>query len=359
MLFTPVLFTCFFACTEKTTDTAIVDNYSAPDSIGPFTAGTISENFTHSYGFNVPVQVWYPSTQTTGEVHKYDDIKAGTALQSIPVDCSTEHPVVLFSHGNQGLRYQSYFLTEYLASHGYVVVAPRHVGNSFMDYDADRMSEVVFRRPLDIQESFDWLLEQPQFMDCVEQDAYTIIGHSFGGYTTLALLGGSLDTEESLQFCASYPDAWLCDEIAQFVEENGNQVVNFGDDRAKRGISLAPAGYEALLHALPNLTEPIVVLGGSTDDMTTMQYSVKPIYQAIASEDKWLGELANANHYSFTNACEILPTDTYCNPNGMPAEEAYHLINTVSTAFLGWQTSNDTRYLDHFPLEAENLTWYP
>ncbi len=32
------------------------------------------------------------------------------------------YPTILFFHGNGGVRAQSYFLTEHLASHGFVVV---------------------------------------------------------------------------------------------------------------------------------------------------------------------------------------------------------------------------------------------
>lgn len=42
-------------------------------------------------------------------------------------------PLVVYSHGNGGLRYVSAFLTEHLASHGFIVVAPDHVGNTAID----------------------------------------------------------------------------------------------------------------------------------------------------------------------------------------------------------------------------------
>ncbi|HDP34904.1 MAG TPA: hypothetical protein ENN29_07320, partial [Candidatus Hydrogenedentes bacterium] len=38
-------------------------------------------------------------------------------------------PLLLFSHGNGGLRMQNAFWCEHLASHGYIVMAPDHTGN--------------------------------------------------------------------------------------------------------------------------------------------------------------------------------------------------------------------------------------
>ena len=54
------------------------------------------------------------------------------------------------------MRWQSPFLVEYLASHGFVVVAPDHTGNTIFDYDSGRMPEVA-RRPHDIIDAADWL----------------------------------------------------------------------------------------------------------------------------------------------------------------------------------------------------------
>jgi predicted dienelactone hydrolase len=39
-----------------------------------------------------------------------------------------QYPLVLFSHGNAGIRFQSLFLAAHLASHGYIVASPDHQG---------------------------------------------------------------------------------------------------------------------------------------------------------------------------------------------------------------------------------------
>jgi dienelactone hydrolase len=39
-------------------------------------------------------------------------------------------PVIFFSHGNQGFRFQNTFWCDFLASHGFVVVSPDHTGNA-------------------------------------------------------------------------------------------------------------------------------------------------------------------------------------------------------------------------------------
>ena len=71
------------------------------------------------------------------------------------------YPVHVYSHGNMGFGGASPFLMRHFASHGWVVVAPDHTGNTFTDHDNSLMPELVFRRPKDIADSVDWLFEFP------------------------------------------------------------------------------------------------------------------------------------------------------------------------------------------------------
>ena len=353
----------FLACSQPESDTG--DVFYPPNEMGPYTAATTSQSFTHSMGFEIPVQVWYPSAQSTGMLHQYGDLMAGNALQDLPITCDNPLPVVLFSHGNQGLRYQSHFLTEYLATHGYIVVAPDHVGNTFMDYEADRMTEVTFRRPLDIQESYDWLINESKYADCIDTTTgYSVVGHSFGGYTTLALLGAEIDSERTAAFCTgSHAGDWLCNEVAEFAQINGAGIFDLSDPRITKGVALTPAGYEALIGGLETIDLPVYVMGGSTDTTTSMNYAVKPIFSAIGSADKYLAELQGANHYTFTNACDLVATDLYCNPNGIDMTQAHQIINTSITAFLGLDFTNasnaESEMADYFPLQNDLLIWNP
>ena len=41
-------------------------------------------------------------------------------------------PVIIFSHGNRGMRMQNTFWCDYLASHGYVIVSADHTGNAIV-----------------------------------------------------------------------------------------------------------------------------------------------------------------------------------------------------------------------------------
>jgi predicted dienelactone hydrolase len=111
------------------------------------------------------------------------------------------YPLVVFSHTSNGHRRQSTFLCTHLASHGYVVVAPDHVGNTVIELEernqraaagnplsqADRdtlIQRIIADRVPDIRCVLDHLLSRlPAHIDT---ERVGLIGWSFGGWAVLA-----------------------------------------------------------------------------------------------------------------------------------------------------------------------------
>jgi predicted dienelactone hydrolase len=162
-------------------------DYTQP---GPWSAGTAEGTVTGRDGEPLVVQWWYPTTEPGSPV-TYDGLFPGEATADAPVDCSAVRPLLAFSHGSGGIRFQSTFFTEFAATHGFVVVAPDHRGNTFLDAAPD-FTELVGRRPHDVEDVVDATLADDRFADCLDGDAYSVVGHSFGGYTALALAGAEL-----------------------------------------------------------------------------------------------------------------------------------------------------------------------
>jgi predicted dienelactone hydrolase len=345
-----------WGCSDKTIEIEEEVQTIDPAQRGNWIVATEDDSFMNRHGQELQIQFWYPTTEERSGVHEYDDIIEGSVQSGGTPDCSQKRPVVLFSHGNGGMRYQSYFLMEYLSSHGFVVVAPDHLGNTAFDMGGIPHSELIFRRPEDITDSFDFLLSEENFSDCVdEEQGYAVIGHSFGGYTSIALSGAKLDTEATSDFCVQYPSAWLCDDIADFAEENGAGVYDRSDDRIWASVPMTPAGYEAVFSGLGDIELPMLFFGGGKDDVTAMEWSVVPLYDGITSE-KALAEFPNAGHYTFTNACDILPTYDDCGEGFLPPAEAHVLINTITTAFLA-RILGYTGWEDALPPVSEEVIW--
>lgn len=288
-----------------------------PAEVGPHPVGTQELAIESREGVPLTVQVWYPATQAPASPATYDGFfPSPTAGDSLPAACASPRPVVVFSHGNEGLRWQSFFLTERLASHGFVVVSPDHTYNTWLDADAERMAEVALRRPWDLADSFDHLLARSgsdgDALDgCADPDAgYAVVGHSFGGYTAFAAAGAFIDVAASLEVCAT-EGGWLCDAVEAYAATYGaDAVIDRSDPRVWASVPMSPAGYEVLVGGLPSIPVPVLALTGDEDDLTPPR-DVRAMYRDVSSE-KHLGLLAGASHYTFSDACTILPSETFC-----------------------------------------------
>lgn len=330
----------------------------AADQVGPYPVGTLEGAITSREGVPLTVQTWYPATAAAGTHHRYDGlVESPTAGDGLTPDCAARRPVVLFSHGNEGLRWQSWFLTERLASHGFVVVAPDHTYNTWTDIDYDRMAEVALRRPWDLADSFDDLLHRAAtpgdpFEGCVDPGAgYAVVGHSFGGYTAYAAGGAWIDVGASLEVCAEQ-GGWLCAEVETYAEEYGEDaILDRSDPRAWALVPMSPAGYEVLVGGLPSISAPVLSLTGDEDTLTTPAM-VRDLYRPVVAP-KHLGLLGGGSHYTFSNACEIVPTEVFC-AGSIDLPLAHDRIAAAVVARLR-QILGDEAVT--FPPEAAEWTW--
>src|SRR5262249_22406265 len=126
---------------------------------------------------------------------------------------SGRYPLVLFSHGFGGHRRQSTFFCTHVASHGYVVAACDHTGNTVFDVMraalaaragepmpdfGDALRSFAVARPADVRagsgpaayralrdQLLDGLAGEPRTLS--DRDRIGMSGHSFGGWTTLVV----------------------------------------------------------------------------------------------------------------------------------------------------------------------------
>jgi dienelactone hydrolase len=165
----------------------------------------------------LPVELWYPA----GEAARGRDVDPATrdtyeVLPGFPVvwqeaarDAAPRpgrYPLVLFSHGYGGHRRQSTFLCTHLASHGYVVAAVDHTGNTITDVLqlmvqlagggalpdlGAQLADFIALRPDDVVFLLDALLGglDAAIAPLIDPTHVGMSGHSFGGWTTLKIAG--------------------------------------------------------------------------------------------------------------------------------------------------------------------------
>ena len=299
-----------------------------PHPIGVTTLELFDDNRLHVDGSGprpVTVEVYYPSTAESIEGVPQDLVTVlGIPIVETPafrdVAIATgPFPMVLFSHGNDGIRFQSFFFAAHLASHGYVVATPDHHGNTFVDTTAgidDSLSAV--NRPLDMSFLVDEFLAfdaDPTsfFAGAIDEDAIGLSGHSFGGYTTFALAGGE------------FP------------------LGTFTDPRIRAIFPQAPAASRFDEEFFASITIPTLIVGGSIDETTPFASDQQRPFDGLTSGATIVGlaELVDGGHFTFSDFCEV-PRDLLaflggfdeaCEPRHLPWRHAHDIINFLSLNF--------------------------
>ncbi len=298
-------------------------------------------------GRKLPVEVWYPAKVAPGA--KAATYASGIATSPFgavrdtapaePPAGSKGFPLVIFSHGNGGIREQSVFLTEWLARYGFVVASPEHVGNSIFSMDEKLTAVMPLWRPLDVMATVDHLAKAPSgadpafFTGLVDTSKYAMMGHSFGGFTTLAIAGLKVRVppQFNLDCTGDTPPQPVCDEVAKM----GPQPWDLHDDRCVVGVPLAPAGYGwQMLDHLDGSEKlpPLVIMGATGDTLTPSGTEQQPVYDDLPGAGALL-LIKGSNHYIFSDICaleKVLPASfkaqlgNMCAANTQPSLDEVH-----------------------------------
>ncbi|RVU48483.1 alpha/beta fold hydrolase [Lujinxingia sediminis] len=301
------------------------------------------------------ISIWYPTLDTEGYEGRYlNSINAPGVLRdpTPAIDPDEPAPLMVFSHGNGSFSVQSYFFAEYLTSHGYVVIAPDHKGNTFGDTGGAVRLESTVYRPQDVSAILDWVEALPEdhaLYGTISPSKIALSGHSLGGFTTLATTGATLDMEAVNTGCANDT---ISNRICEIFENDQNAIFEEGflDTRFKASIPMTPAGAEVYVPGTSSIEIPTLMWTASRDLTLPNALEGDPLWEAMEGEQHRRIDITNGGHFTFSNLCELLgdAVDDFqedgCSPTNMGYEEAYHVINAYSMAFLRLQLDGDTSY---------------
>jgi predicted dienelactone hydrolase len=332
-----------------------------PEQPGPYKAGyTTDETKNVKFNRKLPLDIWYPiSPDSTGSTYEYVGFIHGDAIKDKPIyTAGGPYPLVIFSHGNQSLSIQNSFSCEYLATHGYIVVAPTHIKNSMSDYDASLVQEMLVIRPADISSVIDWA-STSRFSKNINFDAVGMTGHSYGGYTSIAVTGVELFPEKFNSFCSGFAkptDNWGCNFFGK-LKEKIEPRINY-EPRIKAVVSLSPAFYHFWeKDGLAKAKTPIMIMSGTADTTTPHYIDALPIYEDLAVP-KALVTVADGNHYSFTIMCDILGSGLdQCGATAADVTLVKKIVSIYSTVFFGIHLKKVAGYAEY--LKKDTLPGFP
>lgn len=318
---------------NKLTGTASAQPPGTPANVGYSILDLTIQN-TDGTPREIPVSVWYP-TDAKPSSYAYDTVGGGLTRTTVTsavaknaqIKLGGTYPLLLFLHGDLTCGTQSVFLTEYLASRGFIVVGPDFPDDAQICHSrggAGAGLSTVFSnlnviKRADKNQALEMLKRNSRIPGAsriidqiialtkqsgsllyqrVNTGAIGVIGHSYGGETILGLIG-------------SHTDASL------------------KDSRIRAAVILSGAVFP-FQETLSNITAPVMVMQGDDgDDLDLHNVPRKNVYDNSRGA-KFFLKITNAAHGSFFNGvCASYSAVSDCNKSNSVARA----INEYSAAF--------------------------
>ena len=333
-----------------------------PVRVGPFPVGVTTHVFVDSARTDhftqkprtLVTEIWYPAADSsrampkskladfipggvTPELETYFEKRLGTKFEALnksywmssvrdaPVRAG-RWPVIVFSHGNGGNRYQNTFWCDFIASHGYVIVSADHTGNAAITilkdgnvpYQPGERANSAADRPKDMS----FLLDQMEKWNAGTEGS---------------------DTRFKGRFDLSRP----CAAGMSFGSMTAVRVAET-DSRFKSVIAMSGAYPED-----KNLKVPTLWMIGAEDrTIGPIGNSIVRTHHEKHEGPSFLLELKNGGHYSFTDMFKMNPSHGDGVGSGTrreggakfdftSMEKTYQIVNSYSAAFLAVYVKGD------------------
>ena len=242
------------------------------------------------------VDLWYPAQTVRGAKRAQYDASLPAeqpgqppATFSVPgiavrdaKPIADRYPLVVVSHGRSNATAALSWLTENLASKGYVVAAIRHA--DLPRTESAEGPEFLLRRPLDIAFVTRSLQRSLAEENLVDPARTALIGYSMGGYGVLIDAGAALDPEGAP--CKWVPGGMLVPYAAGGRLQESTRVSNL-----KAVVAIAPWGgaVGAWGKSGPTgVTAPLLLIAGDRDHTVDYATGARAFFDAATNSPRYL-----------------------------------------------------------------------
>ena len=302
------------------------DKQSAPDpgALGPYPIGVSEFNFERASSTTgeprvLDTFVWYPAD--SGAKESAIDEALGAVRDAAPAQDGAPFPIIVWSHGAGGASpFAPTYFAPYLASQGFVVVAPSHPGNLSADCfapgqsgcTAEGMADSYANRPDDLTFALDSMLKLNEdssspFYHLLDGSRVGVAGHSFGG----------------------------TDTVREATTNNGAPF--------KAALAMAPC-VGAVVPPPEKVDMPLMMLGGDLDTRCPVP-DIQTFYDGISSSlPHFLLVFPRGGHGAYGDDCAIAVKQNGCTVDNISQEEAHRFIDFYATAFFKTYVAGETDY---------------
>ena len=283
----------------------------------------------------VAIALWYPTSAAAWPTTFINGSLLSLAKNG-PVD-GDGLPVIVLSHGNNGSALSHIDLAMELASAGYVVAAPTHLGDNYADQSRQGDPALFVQRAGQIRATTDYVLSTWAGAAHVDPARIGAFGFSAGAFTVLGLVGGVPHMASIADHCGRQPE-FIC-KVLEHVHSpllaTGTGAGAFvPDHRIKAAVIAAPGlGFTFGGAGLDNIRIPVQVWSGSEDTTVPFATNTRLVQSGLGAHAE-ARELIGASHLSFLAPCGLLKPPAICSdPKGFDRESAHRLMNAEVIGF--------------------------
>jgi predicted dienelactone hydrolase len=285
----------------------------------------------------------------------------GIAVRNAPsAVAGTAYPLVVVSHGYSNSTAAMTWLTENLASKGYVVAAIEHDDPPITD--RTRYPQLLLRRPLDIGYITGALQDALAAEHLIDPSRTALVGYSMGGYGVLTAAGATLDPTGPPTKLV--PGGLLMPYVRGARESRAVTVKPL-----KAVVAISPAGGGTLAawgsEGLSGIRVPLLLIAGSKDRTVDYATGARAIFDSATNSRRYLLTFKEAGHALGLNVspramrARLWDVDWFEDP--VWRKERISAINVhFITAFLDRYVKDDASrnaYLDVRTPDSDDGVW--